>query len=518
MEKYLKIISIAFIITVSAVLIFGGLTTGHDWGGDFASYIMQAKSIVGGQVSEFIEENSFTINESPTGLGPVAYPWGFSLMLAPFFAIFGLNIYALKFVVFICFLLFLLVLWWGFRKYHSHYWLIILISLFAFNPIFILYVNNILSDIPFLLVSTLSILLIGRLVIEKQKFISPFFDPILLGILIAYAYFIRTNGILLLITLLVTQFFTSTNLFTKLSFKDSIKSFSLKKVGLRNSAIAVLPYISFMVMLLIWSIFFPQGSSSYTDILSLVSIESIIQNIRNYLTLPANFFYIPSEFLFNHVRIIIYIAGVPAVILGIFNRYKKDYHIIIYIILNFLLLLIWPVKATTVASTIRYIFPIFPFLASFALTPIERFDRNKKIQWKFKKILSGFPILIIVLLFILYSASYSAGNYKNNRICPYGPYTEASTEMFSFIQDETEPSDVIIFFKPRVMGMITDRSSFEAEGPEEIYKGDYLILYAYNDTTYPIPLDDLEYLISDNSIQEVFHNQEFLVYKVNKQV
>ncbi len=201
MGKYLKIINIALIVTISAVLIFGGLTTGHDWGGDFSAYIMQSKSIVEEQTSEFIEENRFTINESSSSMGPVAYPWGFPLMLAPFYAIFGLNIFALKFVGFICFLLFLLVLWWGFKRYHTHYWRIILVSLFAFNPIFILFINNVISDIPFLLTSTLSVLLIGRLVINKQKLISPFFDQVLLGALIASSYFIRTNGILLLITL-----------------------------------------------------------------------------------------------------------------------------------------------------------------------------------------------------------------------------------------------------------------------------------------------------------------------------
>ena len=39
------------------------------------------------------------------------------------------------------------------------------------------------------------------LVVEKRRIISPFFDQTLLGATLAVAFFIRGNGILLLVTL-----------------------------------------------------------------------------------------------------------------------------------------------------------------------------------------------------------------------------------------------------------------------------------------------------------------------------
>jgi hypothetical protein len=107
MKKLLTAVFPALPISITALLFWSGLTNGHDWGDDFAAYIMQAKSITEGRHSEFIEANRFTIEQSSYPIGPVAYPWGFPVLLAPFYALFGLNMIALKSVSIICFLLFL---------------------------------------------------------------------------------------------------------------------------------------------------------------------------------------------------------------------------------------------------------------------------------------------------------------------------------------------------------------------------------------------------------------------------
>ena len=74
---------LGFLLLMVAVVVWGTLRQGHDWGDDFAAYIMQAQSIVTGTIPEFMEENRFTIAESSVGFGPYAYPWGTPLLLAP---------------------------------------------------------------------------------------------------------------------------------------------------------------------------------------------------------------------------------------------------------------------------------------------------------------------------------------------------------------------------------------------------------------------------------------------------
>jgi len=176
------------LLGVTAVIIFCTLTNGHNWGDDFAGYILQAKSITQLDPRGFIDANSFTVKNSSYDFGPIAYPWGFPVLLAPFYAVFGLNIIGLKLLGVISFLIFIILIWLGFRKYHSPVWLFCLVCLFALNPTLLSFTDQILSDFPFLLLSTVSVLLTGRLIIEKRKIISPIWDYILLGAIIACAF------------------------------------------------------------------------------------------------------------------------------------------------------------------------------------------------------------------------------------------------------------------------------------------------------------------------------------------
>jgi hypothetical protein len=139
-------------------------------------------------------------------MGPLAYPWGFPLALAPFYALFGLNLLALKWVNLVFYLLFLMTLWYGLRNRHTFLWRTILVCFFAFNPYMMGFLNNLLSDIPFLFLSTLMVLMIGRVTIQRMPIISTKWDHLLLGIGIALATFVRVNAVLLLGTLALTQF------------------------------------------------------------------------------------------------------------------------------------------------------------------------------------------------------------------------------------------------------------------------------------------------------------------------
>ena len=85
-------LQIFFLLGVSCALIYGLLTNGHNWGGDFAAYIMQARSVLEGNVPQFIEANSFAVQKSTDNLGPITYPWGFPVLLVPFYKAFGMDI------------------------------------------------------------------------------------------------------------------------------------------------------------------------------------------------------------------------------------------------------------------------------------------------------------------------------------------------------------------------------------------------------------------------------------------
>ena len=202
----IKWMVLAVLIASSGILGYATLTNGNrGWGDDFASYILQARSIVHGDMNQFFEENKFTIEKSSVMLGPIAYPWGLPLLLAPLYKLSGQNMLVLKSINIASFMLFLVAVILCFGQRHSDVYLILFVSLFAFNPVMLAGLNDVLSDIPFLFISTATIMLMGRVIVQKRPLMSPFSDHVLLGTLLALAFFIRTNGLLLAFTALGTQ-------------------------------------------------------------------------------------------------------------------------------------------------------------------------------------------------------------------------------------------------------------------------------------------------------------------------
>ncbi len=196
---------IPILIICSGFLAYATLSRSHNWGGDFAGYIMQAKSILDQNPGKYIEDTRFMIYHSNDIRAPVAFPWGVPLLLSPLYAVFGLNIFSLKYLNLICYILFLVTLWIGMRNRHSDILLLMLLSFFIFNPYLLSFLNDIGSDIPFLLFSTISILLIGRVIIERDWIFSETIDHILLGFFLSVSSFTRSNGVLLVLTLAVTH-------------------------------------------------------------------------------------------------------------------------------------------------------------------------------------------------------------------------------------------------------------------------------------------------------------------------
>ena len=366
MNKLISAIFLAMLFGATCLLSWNGLTNGHNWGGDFASYIMQSQSILNGKPSGFIQTNRFAMEKSTHATGPVAYPWGFPVLLAPFYALFGLKMLGLKSLNIICYLIFLISLWLGCSRYHSRFWRIILVSLFALNPYFLRFLNNVISDIPFLLFSTLSIFLMGRVVIQKRRFISKVIDQLLLGILIAISFFIRTQGILILATLGVTQLIIVIKNIIAQQKEAAAPTTQPKDILLRSfsntlssSWSFILPYLCFFILTFFWRMVLPEGGSSYISMVKHVSLGLIKNNLIYYFELPALFF----TGLKGGLGQTLYGASLPIFIIGMFKRRNLDYHIIAYVALYILQLIVWPG-----IQGLRYLFPILPFYVSFVLT------------------------------------------------------------------------------------------------------------------------------------------------------
>ena len=176
------------IVLLSLAISSSTLTRGHEWGDDWASYVMQAQSILNGKTHEFVERNTFTIFKSSFQIGPVAYPWGYPIILIPFFQSQGIDPIILKIPDMLFYASFLLCLYELMKTRLTPTESLIAVSLFAFNPMLINFQDHILSDIPFLFFSTLTLLLIQQ---ERPNRLH----AVWIGLSVFMTAFLRTTGI-----------------------------------------------------------------------------------------------------------------------------------------------------------------------------------------------------------------------------------------------------------------------------------------------------------------------------------
>ncbi len=510
------------IIFIAGLLMFSNLANGviWYWGGDFSQYIMQAKSILDGSTQNFVEANRIAIELTSVNLAPVAYPWGFPLLLAPVYALWGLNLVALKVVCIISYLLFLVVLWFGFRKVHPTPWFLYLMSIFTLNPFLISFSDNILSDLPFLLLSTLSILLIQTIVVQNKHIISNFWSYFLIGFVITSAFLVRTAGILLLVTLGISQVVSYIQ--KQLHSGEAILKYDRPKLSLKIIAfykrisikfllLHLTPYVIFFFSITLWLRIFPDNGTSYASEIIYVSIDSLVSNFHYYARLPRDFFIgIPYPYYK-----VVYKITIPLAIAGAAWRYKLYYPAIIYIILSFILYIIYPYK-----GNLRFLIPILPFYISFVLFGLEGLcNRMIVLKEQIRKPLCYLPVVLVILFFgfNVYGQNNAYVNLKKikNDEGVLGPTAQ---EMYAFISNNTKSTDTIIYWYPRVMRLITGRQSGSVHKIDQLIRGDYLVFYSKvsqpNDRQ--VPQSQLESLITKGDARLVFENHNYKVYQLNK--
>jgi hypothetical protein len=486
-------ILIPVIIAASVLLGCAILTTGENWGGDFSAYLAQAASLLDGRIQTYIEHNTFTIFQSSYAIGPVIYPWGFPLMLIPVLGLFGTNLIALKIVSIACFALFLVCTHLLFRERLTPGAAILLVALLAANPELIAFHDHLLSDIPFLVFATLSILLIDRWVAPGRTPALSFRRGALLGSVIFYAWFIRPNGILLLATLFVCQVVRAAS------------SRSRQRKGPFAAAAGSLsPYLVFLALCGLSLLIFPGGKSPHASILRQVTPVSVIGNLAYYFRLPQAFFRgAPRPDL-------LYFFTLPFVFTGIWVYFRRTLHYFVYCFLHLLLCVVWPGKG----QYIRLIFPILPFYLFYAFAGME-WTAGRVRRWR--PVASLYAIFwgIILVFFLLSSVTSAIRNLQNQRIIG-GPFYRTSLEMFHFISNHTETDSVIVFFKPRVMRMMADRNAIMIRDFDDLGKGDY---YAYSKEMKGYDQVMLETVFDPGvclGFELRFENERFTVYRIVK--
>ncbi len=469
--------SMPIIVVCSLLLQLALLTQGHNWGGDFSAYIMQAMSVVDGNVDDFVLRNRFAMQMSSEAVGPVTYPWGFPLLLAPVYALAGLDVQVFKYLLVLVYQLFLLVLWFGFADRLTRYERLALLAVFAFNPFLLKFANHILSDIPFLLCSTAALLMVDQLR-QGRWSAAAVRVGVITGLLMASATLMRTQGILLVPVFMLAVLLPQ-------------PQWRVLWSGLASAGI--------MVLLSWWLL--SDGTSSYVEQAAATGVQTVLDNTVYYAVLMREFFTVSGRF--EWLGLSVYLMTLPCVALGIWVERARSWLFTVYALLTLALLLVWPYQ-----QGLRFLFPLLPLYVYWGLVGLRWLTQRFLLAaWFVPSILAA-----LVLMFSSASTVSAAMNLIRGQPVPEGPYTALAQEMFAFVGQQTHADDVMVFRKPRVMRLMTGRDALMYRTADDIRYGDYVIIDRLNQGDQ-LEEAEVQTLIAQGLLMAVFTNEQFDVYR-----
>ena len=471
-------------ILISLIIGACTLRRGHEWGDDFAWYILQAKSILNGTTDEFMEQSRFTNEQSTTHLGPIAYPWGYPLILTPVYAVKGISPLALKLPGLFFYAGFLVCLYLLMKTRLTETESLLVVALFAFNPLLLQFLDQILSDIPFLFFSTLALLLMMQ---EGKQSTLRYIG---IGAAIFFTAFLRVTGVLLLGCFLIVEFFKLLD-----NRKDRATVIEIIKRSVIVCFVFILLWIANLLL-------FPQGGDSYFS-----QYTSLIETAKGFV--PAYFNVFSLFFGNSQGWKYLYYVMFGLFLLGAGIRWKQEPIFILFFVLWILVHITYPYWQGP-----RYIFPLLPIFIYFIFQGIK-FLINKLPevnQLIGKRAVYAFWILIAGI-FLVKSFTNAYANLQNDRSIS-GPFDSYSLEVYNYIKEETPPEGVVVFFKPRVMLMMTDHPTIMSTECDRMWKGDYLVLSRKVGENQQITPENIG--ACNLPLEQVLKNNRFVVYHLQK--
>jgi hypothetical protein len=485
------------LISVSAaVLSLFMLTRDNGWGDDFAGYILQAQSIVRGDMRELISRNTFTIENSSYNNNPANYPWGFPLMLAPVYALFGIKVLALKSVLTLCHVLLIPAAFLLARTRLSETESLILAALVAYNGVLLTEgQGEVLSDIPFTLLSIVGLWLIVRPCPLRPSLRDEVARRLLTGAAIFAAAFIRPNGFLLCVPLAAVQF-------SRLAGQEHASSRRLAILGL------VVPLVGAGLLYALQALIFP--STSLRNVAFSLAPQDLWRTFLYYAPLLAYFFRHlgAAAYLIYALQLVLY--GISLTAHG-----KRDLPLHLYVLATLLLYVAFPYLQGA-----RYLYPVWPVFLLFSLDGMRVAAGYLKPGPRERALAASYGLWCTLAIFSLaFCARFAWINMSNGRNAPtrtWGAFSVGSTEMFDFIRHNTPAGSTVIFYKPRAMRLRTDRNSFLTTDCSALPRGDYVVTVESNASYDQIAPERVRDCNPHVSLTPIYMKDLFIVYQIGR--
>ena len=121
---------------------------------------------------------------------------------------------------------------------------------------------------------------------------------------------------------------------------------------------------------------------------------------------------------------------------------------------------------------------MLPFYILFFVSGLSLFAHSSRVWIKIPTTLvCVLPILFALFHFGSSSIQQAEMQLRARGTVERGPFADYTLEMFDFIQEQTAAEDTIVFFKPRVMRLMTNRNTLRINNANDLFVADYVCFF-----------------------------------------
>ncbi len=470
---------------VIGVFYVATIRDGHTWGDDWSMYVAHARNIATGAP---YAETGYIYNPHNPEVGPRVYPPGFPVALAPIVKLFGMELRPMKILVVAFFIGSLLLIPPLVRDVLPSPHAEALALVVGLNPFFWDFKDQILSDVPFLFFALLSLLLFRQTVAEEDSgaVLRRRVTLAMCAGLAAYAaYATRVPGVVLV---------------------AAFVAHDLVRYGRPRAATAVAASVFALLATAQYAVGFRNGSYLDQGAGSLaVMLDHVPQYLRSLAVLWDNGYS-------DATRKIVFLGVAALAAIGYLQAARPRPGVLeLFPLLYIAVILVWRSFQDT-----RFLIPVIPLFAYYAILGARALDDVVHRRWGWRHLVS-LPFLVVTL--VTYAARYST--------VPFGPIDSGverpqSTELFSFVRQQTGPGDVVLFAKPRALALYTGRRAsapFNASDPCALWTymreiGATYVVTGRSDRYFEAARLAAFVERYRDSFREVMRNREFAVLRV----
>jgi hypothetical protein len=407
------------------------LRPGHEWGDDFALYLLHARNLVEGRP---YADTGYLYNPHYASIGPPTYPPVTPALLAPVYALAGPNLEALKLAMVAGFTAFLAVAYLLFRRTLSPARSALVVALLGLNGFSFQAANTIGSDEFFLVFLYAALLLFERADDAAEDSRTQWLLAIGAAVAAWLAFGTRSLGVLVLVALAIRELIAR------------------RRIGRPAlGAMALFAALALTQTLLVHS------DRHYLDQLG-GGPGLLLQHAAWYAERLAAFW---SNGRWRLPALLLTGAALLLAVIGFVRQVRTRRAGIceVFALLYLAVILLWPSYEAE-----RYLYPVIPLWLFYAFCGLEHAGLARR------------PVLArtaLGLLLVGAVLSY-AGRYAT---LDWGPFTHGvatpeARALFRCVTDHTRPDDVVLFAKPRAMALFTRRTSaapYVAQRDEELW-------------------------------------------------